>query len=74
MPSNDFTLLEVQQNIHEMIAQQQPLRATLVAITDWISLIMPGALVSIMRFDPGTNTLSMVPSTQFSLECSHPEC
>ena len=66
MPSNDFTLLEVQQNIHEMIAQQQPLRATLVAITDWISLIMPGALVSIMRFDPGTNTLSMVPSTQFS--------
>src|SRR5690554_1869623 len=66
MPSNDFTLLEVQQNIHEMIAQAQPLKETLVAITDWVSLIMPGALVSIMRFDPVTNTLSMVPNTQFS--------
>ena len=66
MQSHDFSLLEMQQNIHELIAQQHPLEETLAAITDWVSLMMPGALVSIMRCDPDTQTLSMVPSNQFS--------
>jgi hypothetical protein len=57
MRTNEFSLLEMQQNIHELIAQQHPLEETLAAIADWISLMMPEALVSIMRFDADTQTL-----------------
>lgn len=66
MRTNEFSLLEMQQNIHELIAQQHPLEETLAAITDWISLMLPEALLSIMRFDADTQTLSMVSGTRFS--------
>ena len=66
MQHSEFSLLEMQQNIHELIAQKHPLEEVLPAITDWIEVMMPTALVSIMRFNPETQALSMVPSPQFS--------
>ncbi|MCK7544489.1 EAL domain-containing protein [Marinobacter bryozoorum] len=64
--NNALSLLEGQQAIHELIARQRPLPETLNAITDWVSQMMPGALVSIMRYEPDRHTLSLVPSSQFS--------
>lgn len=64
--NNALSLLEAQQAIHELIARQRPLPETLSAITDWMSLMMPGALISIMRFDPAQQTLNLVPNGQFS--------
>jgi GAF domain-containing protein len=66
MSDIEFSVLEAQQDIHEMIAQQKPLEQTLEAIANWVGNMMPGALVSIMRFDPDTNSLSPVPNNRFS--------
>lgn len=46
MSDIEFSVLEAQQNIHELIAQQHPLEQTLDAIADWVGSMMPGALVS----------------------------
>jgi hypothetical protein len=62
----EFSVLEAQQDIHEMIAQQKPLEQTLEAIANWVGKMMPGALVSIMRFYQDTNSLSPVPNSRFS--------
>lgn len=64
--NNALSLLEAQQAIHELIARQRPLNETLEAITDWMRQMMPGALTSIMRYDPGRHTISLVPNAQFS--------
>jgi diguanylate cyclase (GGDEF)-like protein/PAS domain S-box-containing protein len=66
MSDIEFSVLEAQQNIHELIAQQHPLEKTLDAIADWVGSMMPGALVSIMRFYPATNSLNLMPSNRFS--------
>ncbi|MGS2743533.1 bifunctional diguanylate cyclase/phosphodiesterase [Halomonas sp. LS-001] len=66
MSDIEYSLLEAQQNIHELIAQQKPLEQILEAIADWASHTMPGALVSIMRFNPETDTLSLMPGRWFS--------
>jgi diguanylate cyclase (GGDEF)-like protein/PAS domain S-box-containing protein len=66
MSDIEFSLLEAQQNIHELIAQQHPLEQTLDAIADWVGSMMPGALVSIMQFHPASNSLSLMPSDRFS--------
>lgn len=63
---SEFSILEAQQKLHELIAQQHPLQETLTAIAEWIGSMMPGALVSIMRFDPHTNTLNLIPTQWFS--------
>ncbi|WP_163649446.1 EAL domain-containing protein [Modicisalibacter sp. 'Wilcox'] len=60
--------LEAQQNIHEMIARQAPLTDTLAAVAAWAGLMLPEALVSIMRYDATTRTLSLVPGSAFSSE------
>jgi len=62
----EFSVLEAQQKIHELIAQHHPLEQTLDAIAEWVSSMMPGARVSIMRFHPDTNSLSLMPSGRFS--------
>lgn len=62
----ELSLLQAQQRIHELIAQRQSLEETLAAIADWVGLMMPGCLVSIMRFDPHQKTLNLVPNTHFS--------
>ncbi|MBS3803566.1 MAG: EAL domain-containing protein [Oleiphilaceae bacterium] len=62
----ELSLLEAQQGIHELIAQQQPVEETLEAIANWVSNMMPGALISIMGFDPETDTLSLLASPRFS--------
>ncbi|GGY66957.1 bifunctional diguanylate cyclase/phosphodiesterase [Marinobacter zhanjiangensis] len=64
--NNALSLLEGQQAIHELIARQRPLPETLNSITGWMSQMMPGALVSIMRYQPDRHTLSLVPNDQFS--------
>ena len=64
--NNALSLLEAQQAIHELIARQRPLDEILEAITAWMRQMMPGALISIMRYDPDSNTISLVPNTQFS--------
>lgn len=64
--SHELALLEAQQDIHEMIAHQVPLEETLEAITSWVGCLLPEALVSIMRYTPERNTLSMVNNSQFS--------
>ncbi|MCL7942916.1 EAL domain-containing protein [Marinobacter sp. ATCH36] len=66
MSDIDYLLLEAQQNIHELIAEQKPLEQILEAIADWASHMMPGSLVSIMRFNPQTDTLSLMPGRRFS--------
>ncbi|MFO8140369.1 MAG: PAS domain S-box protein, partial [Marinobacter sp.] len=66
MSNHEFSLLKAQQNIHELIARQHPLEESLTAIAQWIGMMMPGALVSIMRFVAGTNTLNLVTSPRFS--------
>ena len=66
MSDIEFSVLEAQQEVHELIAQQRPLEQTLDAIADWIGSMMPGALVSIMRFHPDTNSLSLMPTSRFS--------
>ncbi|SOB78313.1 PAS domain S-box-containing protein/diguanylate cyclase (GGDEF) domain-containing protein [Marinobacter sp. LV10R510-11A] len=66
MSDIEFSLLEAQQKIHELIAQQHPLEQTLDAIASWVSSMMPGALVSIMRFHSDTNSLSLIPTSRFS--------
>lgn len=70
MRNVEFSLLEAQQNIHELITRQHPLEQTLDAIANWISSMVPGALVSIMQFDPATNSLSLMPGDRFSDEFS----
>lgn len=64
--TDDLTLLEAQQDIHELIAQQAPLEKTLNAIARWIGIQLPGAIVAFMRFDPARCTLSLSPSERFS--------
>jgi PAS domain S-box-containing protein len=66
MSDIEFSVLEAQQKIHELIARHHPLEPTLDAIADWVSSTMPGALVSIMRFNPHSNSLSMMPCSRFS--------
>jgi diguanylate cyclase (GGDEF)-like protein/PAS domain S-box-containing protein len=66
MSDIEFSVLEAQQKIHELIARHHPLEPTLDAIADWVSSMMPSALVSIMRFHPDTNSLSLMPSGRFS--------
>lgn len=63
---DEFLLLEAQQEIHELIAQQAPLEKSLDAIAHWIDLQLPGAVVAFMRFDPARCTLSLFPSQRFS--------
>ena len=63
---NELTLMETQQEVHELIAQQAPLDQTLTAIARWISVMLPDAIVAFMRFDPADQTLSLYPSPMFS--------
>ncbi len=64
--TDDLTLLEAQQDIHELIAQQAPLEKTLDAIAHWVGLQLPGAVVAFMRFDPARCSLSLFPSYRSS--------
>ena len=61
-------LIEAQQEVHDLIAQQRPLQETLEAITTWVGSLLPDALVSIMLYDPESHTLSMMPTSVFSTE------
>lgn len=64
--NHEFPLLEAQQGIHDLTATGAPLSKTLAAVTEWAELMLPHALVSIMRFDPEQNALSLVPNRHFS--------
>ncbi len=64
--TDDLILLEAQQDIHQLIAQQAPLDKVLEAIAHWIGLQLPGAIVAFMCFDPARCTLSLVTSQRFS--------
>ena len=66
MSDIEFSVLKAQQEIHELIVQQRPLEQIVDAIADWVGSMMPGALVSIMRFHPDTNRLSLMPTSRFS--------
>nr|WP_237562056.1 EAL domain-containing protein [Halomonas icarae] len=59
-------MLEAQQAIHELIAQQASLETTLDAIAHWVGVQLPGAIVAFMRFDPARCTLSLLSSSRFS--------
>ena len=63
---NELTLMESQQQVHELIAQQAPIGQTLGAISRWISAMLPDAIVAFMRFDPASQTLSLYPNPVFS--------
>lgn len=64
--TNRLSYLEAQQTILEQIAQHQPLPETLNTIAKWVGRMLPDALISIMRFDPKSETLSLVPNNYFS--------
>ena len=55
---HEFPLLEAQQEIHELIAAGAPLTTTLVALIEYAKLMLPDALIYIMRFDPAHTFLS----------------
>jgi len=63
---DEQSLLESQQRIHEMIVHQHSLSETLGAITNWIELMIPDALVSVMQYDQTSHTLSLVSGPRFS--------
>lgn len=58
--------LKAQHTIQDMIAHQVPLADTLSAICQMIELQFPGALCSIMLFDPALNTLNLAAGSSFS--------
>ncbi|MCE9663965.1 EAL domain-containing protein [Halomonas sp. M5N1S17] len=64
--TDELSLLEAQQGVHELIAQQAPLEQTLEAIAHWIGIQFPGAVVAFMRFDPARCSLSLFPNHRFS--------
>jgi diguanylate cyclase (GGDEF)-like protein/PAS domain S-box-containing protein len=66
MSDIELSILEVQQKIYEQIARHDPLEQTLDAIADWIGIMMPRALIAIMRFHPDTNSLRLLPNSRFS--------
>jgi PAS domain S-box-containing protein len=66
MSDIELSVLEVQQKIHEQIARHDPLEQILDAIIEWVGIMMPGALVAIMRFRPDTNSLRLLPNSRFS--------
>jgi len=63
---NELKLMEVQQEVHERIAQQSPLGETLDAIARWIEVLLPETVVAFMRFDSQHQTLSLYPTLRFS--------
>lgn len=63
---NEFALMETQQEVHELIAQQAPLGQTLEAIACWVEVMLPDAIVAFMRFNPDRQSLSLYPSQRFS--------
>ncbi|ERS91791.1 sensor domain-containing phosphodiesterase [Halomonas sp. PBN3] len=63
---DEFSLLEAQQLIHELIAQRAPLERTLDAIANWLNMVLPDATVAFMRYEPRRCTLSLLPSHRFS--------
>lgn len=63
---DELSLMETQQEVHELIAQQAPLDQTLDAIAGWIATMLPDAIVAFMRFDPHRQALSLYPSQRFS--------
>lgn len=63
---DEFSLLEAQQLIHELIAQRAPLERTLDAIANWLNVVLPDATVAFMRYEPRRCTLSLLPNHRFS--------
>jgi len=63
---DELTLMETQQEVHELIARQAPLAQTLDAIARWIAVLLPDAIVAFMRFDPASQTLSLYPNPVLS--------
>lgn len=64
--SDDLSMLEAQQTIHELIAQQAPLERTLDAVAHWIEILLPGGVVAFMRLDRRRCSLSLFPTQHFS--------
>jgi len=64
--NDEFSRLEIQQGIHELIAQQAPLDHTLDAIAHWLGRLLPDATIAFMRYDPRHCTLSLLPNNRFS--------
>lgn len=63
---NELALMEAQQGVHELIAQQAPLEDTFDAIARWIEVLLPDAVPAFMRFDAKRQTLSLIPNQRFS--------
>src|SRR5690554_905196 len=63
---NELALMEAQQGVHELIAQQAPLEDTFDAIARWIEVLLPDAVPAFMRFDTKRQTLSLIPNQRFS--------
>jgi len=61
-----FTLMDAQQNIHDMIANQAPLERILETLANWAGDLLPGSVVAFMRFDSEQQTLSLLPNSRFS--------
>ncbi|WP_299236769.1 EAL domain-containing protein [uncultured Halomonas sp.] len=64
--SDPQALMKAQQDTHELVAHSVPLEETLGTITAWAGRLLPDALISVMRHDPESRTLSMVANSQFS--------
>jgi len=63
---NEISLMDAQQEVHELIAQQAPLVRILEAISGWIEIMLPDAIVAFMRFNSEQQSLNLYPSQRFS--------
>lgn len=63
---DEMALMEAQRKVHEQIAKQDPIEDILSAIAHWVEMLLPGAVVAFMRFDPQNMTLTLISSHHFS--------
>ncbi|MQM37900.1 hypothetical protein KBTX_01904 [wastewater metagenome] len=68
MPRVSSTL-DLRQAVHDRIAEQAPLEQIFTAIVAMAEEALPGARVSIMRYDPDSNTLSLTGQSPFPQWC-----
>jgi len=68
---NERSMMEAQQAVHELIAQQASLEQMLDAIANWVEMMLPDAVVGFMRFNPDQQSLSLYPSQRFSRRYQH---
>ena len=64
--ADDLISLDTREHIYSMLAHQADLTDILEVIAESFGLVVPGAKLAFLQFDPGSQSLYMVPSRHFS--------